>query len=114
MLMFHIHQGVGYLIFVLALVLTIWNLIRATGKVQGKSYRMILVGLLDLQIILGIITLIVTKVSLSGKFILHPISMVIAVVIAHVLTKDSRSTRQRVIGYILVLLLIAGGIGMAQ
>jgi heme A synthase len=112
--MLHIHQGVGYLILLLAIVLTIWNLLRASGKVNGKSYRMILVGLMDLQIILGIITWIVTKTSFSGKFILHPISMIIAVAVAHVLTKDSRPTRQRVIGYLLILVLVVGGIGMVQ
>lgn len=75
-----------------------------TGRVHGKSYRRIFLGLLDLQILIGIVTFVLHP--MWGAFILHPITMVIAVGVAHVLTKENRSTRVQMLGYFVTAILL--------
>lgn len=85
------HMIYGTLLIVLAIVVTVMEIARKTGV--PRALRGITIGLMDLQIILGIITWIVVKPHAS--FIAHPVFMVIAVILLHIFTtaKRNRSTR---------------------
>jgi len=102
-----LHVIYGLVILVLAVLLFIWNVLRLSNRVQGKSYRRLFLGLLDLQVLIGIVTFILHP--MWGVFLFHPISMIIAVGIAHVLTKESRPARVQMIGYFVTTILLFFG-----
>lgn len=103
-----LHEIVGYIVIVLSIIVFIWSLLRLAGKVQGNRLRMVFIGLVDLQILIGIITFILHP--MWGLFLLHPIAMLIAAALLHVLTKDSRSQRTQVVTYLVATLLFIVGV----
>lgn len=110
--MVQVHMVLGVITLVVGLVLLIWNAVRIQRQSNQKSFRMILVGLLDLQVLLGLITFFMHPIW--GKFLLHPICMLIAVAIGHVLLKESRSPRTQLTGYSLVMVLLLAGAWMGS
>jgi heme A synthase len=108
-----VHAIVGLLTLVVAALLLIWNAIRlSSGSTTRKSFYRILVGLLDLQLLLGIITFVIHPKG--GIWLLHPILMIAAVAVAHVFTKDTRSKAQQLTGYVAVLVLILLGVWLGN
>ena len=107
-----VHAIYGTILLVVAVLLTIWNLVLAAGKVKGKSYRMALIGLLDLQVLLGIVTWIVHWQG--GLFILHPLVMILTVIYAHIFTKDSRGAKARALAFVITTVLLFIGWGLAS
>ena len=104
-----VHALLGLLTRVVAALLLIWNGTRlSSASTTRKSFYRVLVGLLDLQVLLGIITFVIHPKG--GLWLLHPILMIAAVAVAHVLTKDTRSPRQQLTGYVSVLVLLVLGI----
>lgn len=98
-------MGLGILILILMIVSTIFELIRKDGVPRGL--RGATIGLLDLEVLLGIVTWFVTKASVS--FIWHPIFMVIAVAVVHMLTTSKKGRQTRIMGWVLAdVLLILG------
>lgn len=102
-----VHIVVGIITLIVALFTLIWNAMRFAGQSSRKSYRVVLVAILDLQVLLGIITWILNHVG--GRFILHPILMLVAVAIAHTMLKESKRPQTQLTGYSLVLLLLIVG-----
>lgn len=108
-----VHAIVGLVTLVVAVVLLIWNAIRLSqGWKSRKSFYRILVGLLDVQVLLGIITYVIHP--RGGAWLLHPLVMIIAVGIAHVFLKNSRRLSQQVMGYVLVLVLLLVGVWLGR
>lgn len=109
--MVQVHMVLGVVTLLVALFALIWNALRLRGQSRHKSYRIVLVGILDLQVLLGIITIIMNPVWSRGGgwFFLHPVLMLIALAIAHTFLKESRSARTQLTGYSLVLLLLLVG-----
>ncbi|WAH37275.1 hypothetical protein [Alicyclobacillus dauci] len=103
MLAFHMIYGV--LLILLVLLVTIWEIARPSGAPRGL--RGATIGLMDLQILIGIITWIVKKPSWS--FVAHPVFMIVAIIIAHIFTSTRRSRRSRVTGWIVAFVLLVLG-----
>ncbi|MCL6442683.1 MAG: hypothetical protein K6T83_04350 [Alicyclobacillus sp.] len=102
-----VHIWLGYIILAVTVGLAIWNIVRITQGVPGESGRRLLVGLLDLQVLLGIVALILT--GIRGWFWLHPILMLAAVATAHTLLKSSRPKSTQITGYALVAVAVLVG-----
>lgn len=103
------HAILGFITLAVAALLLIWNGIRLSkGWTSRKSFYQILTGLLDLQVLLGIITLLLNH--RGGIWLLHPLFMLAAVAVAHIFTKDSRRPAQQLTGYIGVLVLLLIGV----
>ncbi|GEO26391.1 hypothetical protein AAC03nite_21760 [Alicyclobacillus acidoterrestris] len=99
------HMIYGLLLILLDLVVTIWEISTRSGAPKGL--RGAAIGLMDLQIIIGIITWIMAKPAAS--FVWHPIFMVVAIIIAHIFTSRRRSKGTRVTGWVITdVLLILG------
>lgn len=95
----------GILLILLAIVVAIVAIVRKDGVPKGL--RGAAIGLMDLQIIIGIITWIVVKPPAS--FAAHPVFMIVAVIIAHIFTGSKRQRSTRVTSWIVAdVLLILG------
>jgi heme A synthase len=105
--MAQIHAFVGMVTLIVAAGLLIWNGVRVFRNSSAPSFRMVLVGLIDLQVLLGLITFALHPKW--GLWLLHPLFMLSAAGIAHVLLKDARPVRTQLLGYFLVFVLIVIG-----
>lgn len=101
----HIHMIFGVILIILAILATGWEL--ATERGLPRALRGIVIGLLDLQVLLGIITWIVRKPHWS--FIFHPIIMIVAVIVLHVLTSSNAKRSRRLTGWIVATVLFIVG-----
>jgi len=107
-----VHIVLGLITLIVAALTLVWTGIRLSqGWKNRPSFYRVLVGLLDLQALLGIITLVLHPQH--GWWLLHPVFMLGAVAIGHVYLKDKRSTIQQLSGVagIVVLILIGVWIG---
>lgn len=108
-----VHAVVGLLTLLVAAVLLIWNSIRLSrNSTSRKSFYRVLVGLLDIQVLLGIITYAIHP--RGGVWLLHPLVMIAAVGVAHVFTKDTRKPNQQLMGYAAVLVLLFVGVWLGN
>jgi hypothetical protein len=83
--LFHAHSGLRYLVLLLGVIAAVWGLVLAArgqgpgrvGRILGASF----VGVLDLQIVLGIVLLLLRGFypALFG----HIMTMVVAAVLGH-------------------------------
>lgn len=106
--MLKVHILLGLAIVLISILLLLWNLLRVGLKLKGPSLRPVLMGLIDLQLVLGVITFIMYPHG--GAFLLHPLTMIIAAVIAHTAIKDSRPARTQLFGYIAIVILLLLGV----
>lgn len=116
-MIFHAHSGLRYLVLLAGGVATIWF---AWGWLAGKRYRGVativmrsFVGLLDLQILLGLILLFAgwRPPGIGG----HAVLMVIAAVAAHLASAANRRSEEPgysapLVGVLLSMALVVGGI----
>jgi len=99
------HMIFGTILIILMIVATIVEITRPAGVPKGL--RGATIGLLDLEVILGIITWIVVKPSSS--FAAHPVFMVAGVVVVHIFTGRKKSRKTRILGWLIAdVLLILG------
>lgn len=109
-----IHSVLGFITLIVAALMLIWNVIRLRKEGTGRpSFYRVLVGLLDLQALLGIITLALHP--RGGWWLLHPLFMLAAVAVGHITLKEKRSRVRQLNGLvaILVLILIGAWLGNA-
>lgn len=103
-----IHAVLGIIILILAVVATVVEFARGTHS-RKNVLRGPLVGLIDLQILLGIVTMIVK--AQYGWFLIHPIIMIVAAALFHVWTKPKGDGRRRAASYLIgTILLIIGAV----
>lgn len=107
-----IHAVVGVIVLIAVIILAVWNVIRLTGNRNGKSYRAIVTGLIDLEVLLGIITFITHPIW--GAFLLHPITMIAAAGAVHALTREKRGRGAQIAGYALAVILLLLGVEFAR
>jgi hypothetical protein len=107
-----IHETIGLIIVLLSILLLIWNALRILSKWDKPSFRSVLVGLLDLQVLLGIITFAIHPIW--GKFLLHPIVMIIAAGSAHVILKETRPVKVQLTGYVITVVLLLVGVSAGR
>jgi hypothetical protein len=118
---YHAHSGLRFLVLLAAVVATGYFVFAmATGRPVDKTVRILgsaFVGLLDLQVLLGLALLVIYLMGgrFYGALIGHVVLMVLAAVLAHVLLAMNR--RRPTPGYALplgavlgALLLVVGGI----
>lgn len=106
-----LHAALGWFTFAVALVLFFWNGYRLLYKRPGKSYARILTGLIDLQVLLGVIAFFIRPHG--GVFLLHPILMLAVAGVVHALVKERRAPRTQLSGYASAVVLMAAGIFIA-
>lgn len=106
--MIAIHAMVGILIVAISIVLTLWNVIRIGAKLKGPSLRPVLMGLIDLQLLLGIVTIIMYPHS--GLFLLHPLTMIIAAVVFHLMTGKKKTESMQRSGFLVTTVLLILGV----
>lgn len=106
--MITIHTLLGFLLVIASIFLAIWQILSWKSQLLSRRVRSALLGLLDLQVLLGIITFILHPKF--GAFLLHPLLMIIAVGLAHVFTKENRPVRVRLVTYILLAVLLILGV----
>lgn len=106
--MITIHTLLGSLLVIASIFLAIWQILSWKSQLLSRRVRSALLGLLDLQVLLGIITFILHPKF--GAFLLHPLLMIIAVGLAHVFTKENRPARVRLVTYILLAVLLILGV----
>lgn len=101
-----VHMVLGILLIVLAVIATFLEVSRRSGVPKGL--RGAVIGLLDLEVLLGIATWIfVTK----PHSIWHPIFMVVGVICVHIFTRSNNGKSSRVLGWILAdVLMILGAV----
>ncbi len=103
-----IHSILGIVILILAVVATIMEVVRGQKGVKNPL-RGPLIGLIDLQILLGIVTIIITKHY--GWFLIHPLFMLVAAVLFHGWTKPKQDGTSRASVYVIAtILLIVGAV----
>lgn len=117
-ILFHAHSGLRYLVLLAAVVaIAVLVYALATGKPvrAARAATAAFIGVLDLQVLLGIILLIFWP--FYGQLIGHIATMVLAAVVAHgtsVWAKKTADARRmqliRLLGIIATLVLIVGGI----
>lgn len=101
------HMVFGILLIALAILVVIWE--SSSKKGVPRALRGATIGLLDLEILIGIVTWIMLKPHWS--FVWHPVMMIVAVLIAHIMTNARRPRSQRVIGWLITdIILILGAI----
>jgi cytochrome bd-type quinol oxidase subunit 2 len=105
-----VHSVIGMVTLIVSVALLIWNGFRLGRGIQAASYRMVLVGLLDLQVLLGVITWVIHPQP--SRWLLHPLFMLIAVALGHTMLKDRRSSRTQFLGYLLIFVLLILGISV--
>lgn len=104
----NIHAAFGVIVLVAVIILAVRNVIRLTGNRGGKSYRAIVTGLIDLEVLVGIITFIVHPIW--NAFLLHPITMIVAAGAVHALTREKCGRRAQIAGYVLAVILLLLGV----
>lgn len=109
--MFSIHVILGLAIIIISALLLLWNALRFGNGWKRPGFGRILTGLLDLQIVIGLIVFI--EHPIWGWFLLHPIMMIIVVGLAHVLVSEKRKPQTQLIGYLLTTLLLMVGVYFA-
>ncbi len=92
----YIHYTLGYSLFGLVLLELAWSLVETvTDLGQGNLSSIkssVIVGLIDLQVLLGILNLSVYGYYL-GRVLVHAITMLIAVVVLHIGNNTTGLTR---------------------
>lgn len=99
--MIHFHIAVGLLVLLVFIVSSVRAILSLTsGKTAAvpKGLRRVAVSLLDLQILIGIVTFVLH--ARWGTFLLHPLLMLVAVALVHMLTSDRRSVRLQTAGFV--------------
>lgn len=104
-----IHTLLGFFLLIASIFLAIWQILTWKAQVPFRKIRSALLGLLDLQVLLGVITFILHPHQ-SGLFLLHPLLMIVAVGLAHVFTKENRPARVRLRTYITMAVLLLIGV----
>lgn len=104
-----VHTLFGLLLILIVVFLALWQSLMWRTRIPLRRVRGMLLGLLDLQVLLGVITFITH--AKYGWFLLHPVIMISAVVIAHIYTKENRPVRLQRMAYIgLAVMLVAGAL----
>lgn len=106
--MIALHAMFGLIVVGITILLTLWNVIRVAAKLNGPSLRVVAMGLIDLEILIGLITFIMHPHW--GAFLLHPITMLIAAVLFHLLTGKKKSSGVQLTGFILTTVLLLLGV----
>lgn len=106
--MIAIHTLLGFLLLIASIFLAIWQILTWRSQVPFRKVRSAFVGLLDLQVLLGIITFIMHP--RYGVFLFHPLAMIVAVGLAHVFTKENRPARVRLTTYVVMAILLIIGV----
>jgi len=101
----HVHMIFGVILIILAILATAWEIAAQRGL--PRALRGVVIGLFDLQVLLGIITWIVRRPNWS--FVFHPIIMIVAVIILHVMTSPSATRSRRLTGWIVATVLFIIG-----
>ncbi len=109
--MLAIHVVLGLAIIIISSLLLLWNALRFGNGWKRPGFGRILIGLLDLQILIGIIVFI--QHPIWGWFLLHPIIMIVVVGLAHVLVAEKRKPQTQLVGYLLTTLLLMVGVYFA-
>lgn len=117
-MLFHAHSGVRYLVLligVIALVAFLYSQITRKPLNAGKGIMAAFVGVIDLQVLLGLI--LVFLMPFYGALIGHLVLMVGAVAVAHASASIARKKPEadrantiRLIGVVVTLILVVGGI----
>lgn len=116
-MLFFAHSGLRYLVLLAGFVALIYYLYAVLTKQErsARAFGSIFVGLLDLQIVLGI--LLVAMGVFYSALIGHMFMMIAAAVVAHAalaLSKGApqagRANAMRLVGVAVALILIIGGI----
>lgn len=104
-----VHTLFGLLLIVIFVFLALWQSLMWKTRIPLRRVRGMLIGLLDLQLLLGVITFITN--AKYGWFLIHPIIMISAVVMAHIYTKENRPARVQRFAYVgLAVMLVAGAL----
>lgn len=117
--LFHAHSGLRYLVLLSGIVAVAYLAYAlATGRGEEKPARIVtsaFVGLLDLQILLGLL-LMVTGIF-YGALIGHLVMMLLAAAVGHWAaatakrpSEGARATKIRLVGVAVALFLIVGGV----
>ncbi|MCL6515724.1 hypothetical protein [Alicyclobacillus sp.] len=106
--MIWIHALLGWVTLLAAFAVCVWAWLGASGRTGARLPSRVLIGLIDLQILVGIITWV-----LHRMWNLHPILGIAAAVVAHVWLKDrrSRTTQAWAATAVFILLGITAWIG---
>lgn len=93
-LMFQAHSGIRYLVLLLGVLAAVWGLVAlARGAMPGRAGRILgasFVGMLDLQIVLGLIVLFMR--GFYPQLFGHVMTMLVAVAVGHVAVIASRQS----------------------
>lgn len=111
-MMVWLHTHFGYLVlvvFIAIAILAISSLSRNTDRAVPPMLRRLAMGLLDLQILFGIITLIL-HFKVGFLYLLHPVVMLVVVGLAHSMTGNKKPKRVQVLTYVLVAILMIFGV----
>lgn len=116
--LYHAHSGLRYLVLlagVAAVLVLAWGMATGNPARGGRRLALAFTGLLDLQIVLGLI--LVAGGMFYGALMGHLTMMLLAAVAAHVgsvmakrIADERRASTVRLGGIVVALLLIAGGI----
>ena len=90
-----VHMVLGIVLIVLTVIATLVEFSRAGVP---KGLRGAVIGLLDLEILLGIVTWIFVHRPPS---IFHPIFMVVGVICVHVFTRRNNAKSSRILGWLI-------------
>ena len=107
-----LHTHFGYLVlavFIVIAIVAVLSLSRSTNRAVPPVLRRVAMGLLDLQILFGIITLIL-HFKVGFLYLLHPIVMLVVVGLAHALTGTKKPKRVQVLAYVIVAILMIFGV----
>jgi len=106
----HAHAGLGYLLLVVGLIVVAWTALLAYRREEPSGASSVacvtLVGLIDLQVLIGIVLFMLTLEGRSWTWALHhPLFMIAAAVCAHVGNKQDHwaLTGWFVTSYVLLL-----------
>ena len=116
---FNAHSGLRYLILLLGVLTAVLALIgmaqKKAAQPAGVTMLRVFVVLLDIQLLLGVLTLI--SGQFSGQLIGHLVMMVGAIAVAHLASTrlrraapEARSSGQLLAGVLIPLVLIVAGI----
>lgn len=116
---FNLHSGLRYLVLFAGVVAALYALAgwarSRTFDARGRMFGAIFTGLLDLQVLIGILTLFVRP--FYGALMGHLTMMVVAVVVAHLVSVRVRrgpasreKFRLQAIGILITIGIIAAGI----
>ncbi|MCL6525313.1 MAG: hypothetical protein K6T57_00395 [Thermaceae bacterium] len=81
------HRHLGELVIALTILLALYA--SFSRKTPARGLRMAVVGLLDLQVLWGVVMMVVLKLPLT-PFVLHPALMILAAVVAHLAARSPK------------------------